>query len=113
MNKNKVKKVVLILIIIILVILSLRVFFKRNTSTTAIDYYDEIIRSMSYDEFGDTDSNVENTENVKFSSFFLRDLDGDGYAEKLKGTCKEICSSDVLYLELQVQTGGYLKNGKI
>ena len=33
-------------------------------------------------------------DNIKFSAYFLRDLDGDGYAEKLKGTCSKINTSD-------------------
>ena len=81
-------------------------------------------RAMSYAQFVDGDDKVyiEGTEgtdseqtvdNVKFSAFFLRDLDGDGYAEKLKGTCKEIGKEDTLYMEVNVQTAGYLKNGKI
>ena len=41
-------------------------------------------------EFEDGDEEIEGTNNVQFSAFFLRDLDGDGYAEKLKGSCKEI-----------------------
>ena len=47
----------------------------------------ELLRAMTYEQFEDGDENVEGTDNVKFSAFFLRDLDGDGYAEKIKGTC--------------------------
>ena len=39
---------------------------------------------MTYDQFEDGDENIEGTDNVKFSAFYLRDLDGDGYAEKIK-----------------------------
>ena len=84
----------------------------------------ENLRAMNYEEFieGDEKVYVSNTQgtdseqivdNVKFSTFFLRDLDGDGYAEKLKGTCKEIGKEDTLYMEIIVQTAGYLKDGKI
>jgi len=44
----------------------------------------ELARAMTYEQFEDGDEDIEGTDNVKFSAFFLRDLDGDGYAEKIK-----------------------------
>ena len=70
-------------------------------------------RAMTYGQYQDGDEAVDGTDNVKFNAFFLRDLDGDGYAEKLKGTCKEVGKEDTLYMEIIVQTEGKLKNGKI
>ena len=68
---------------------------------------------MTYGQYQDGDEAVDGTDNVKFNAFFLRDLNGDGYAEKLKGTCKEVGKEDTLYMEIIVQTAGKLKNGKI
>ena len=73
----------------------------------------ELARAMTYDQFVDGDENVEGTDYVKFSAFFLRDVNNDGYAEKIKGTCKQIGKEDTLYMEVNVQTEGMLKNGKI
>ena len=73
----------------------------------------ELGRAMNYEEFTDKDEDVEGTENVKFSAFFLRDINQDGYAEKIKGTCKEIGQEDTLYMEINVETAGMLKNAKI
>ena len=73
----------------------------------------ELARAMSYDQFVDGDDAVDGTDNVKFSAFFLRDINGDGNAEKIKGTCKQIGSEDTLYMEVNVQNGGVLKDGKI
>ena len=73
----------------------------------------ELGRAMNYEEFTDKDEEVEGTENVKFSAFFLRDINQDGYAEKIKGTCKEIGKEDTLYMEINVETAGMLKNAKI
>lgn len=42
----------------------------------------ELARAMTYDQFVDGDEAVNGTDNVKFSAFFLRDVNGDGYAEK-------------------------------
>ena len=73
----------------------------------------ELARAMTYDQFVDGDENIEGTDYVKFSAFFLRDVNNDGYAEKIKGTCKQIGKEDTLYMEVNVQTEGVLKNGKI
>ena len=48
----------------------------------------ELARAMTYEQFGDGADDVFSTDgetrvdNVKFSAFLLRDLNGDGYAEK-------------------------------
>ena len=84
----------------------------RDNNLTAIN--PEIARSMEYEQVQDGDENVEGTnDNVKFDAFFLRDLNGDGYAESIRGTCREIGEEDTLYMELNVQTNGYLENGVI
>ncbi len=72
----------------------------------------EILRSLNYEQVSEEEEKGEN-EYVKFLAFFTRDLDGDGYAEKLKGTCKNINSTDELFIELNVLTDGYFKNGQI
>ena len=61
----------------------------------------------------DEDANISNCEYVKFSSFFAKDLDGDGYAEKYDGVCNPLDKKQTLWFEINVQTDGTLKNGKI
>ena len=73
----------------------------------------ELTRAMTYDQFEDGDEAVEGTDNVKFSAFFLRDVNNDGNEEKIKGTCKQIGKEDTLYMEVNVQKDGILKNAKI
>ena len=73
----------------------------------------ELARAMTYDQFTDADSSVDGTDYVKFGAFFLRDINNDGYAEKIKGTCKQVGKEDTLYMELNVLTNGYLENGVI
>ena len=76
---------------------------KNNKLNKENQVYDpELARAMTYDQFEPGDDDIEGTDNVKFSAFFLRDLDGDGYAEKIKGTCKEIGKQDTLFLEINV-----------
>ena len=82
---------------------------KKNSSTPD----SELARAMTYDQFTDADSSVDGTDYVKFGAFFLRDINNDGYAEKIKGTCKQVGKEDTLYMELNVLTNGYLENGVI
>ena len=73
----------------------------------------ELAKAMTYPEVEEGENAIDGTNNVKFDAFFLRDLDGDGEAESIRGTSKEIGTSDTLYMELNVQKSGYLKDGKI
>ena len=73
----------------------------------------ELARAMEYEEVKDGDEALEETENVEFDAFFLRDINQDGYAESIRGTCKEMGQEDTLYMEINVKTAGYLKDGKI
>lgn len=68
---------------------------------------------MTYKRFTDEDSKIDNCDYVQFNAFFTRDLDQDGYAEKIAGTCKKIGEKDTLYMDINVLTQGYLKNGQI
>ena len=69
-------------------------------------------RALNYEQATDEGA-VEGTDFVKFSAVFLRDLNKDGVAEELLGTCKELGTSDDLYINLNVLTEGYLENAKI
>ena len=90
-------------------ILSKREITKENTFTPD----SELARAMTYDQFKDSDADISGTDYVKFGAFFLRDVNNDGYAEKIKGTCKKIGAEDTLYMELNILTNGYLEDGVI
>ena len=112
-SKGKVKRILIALLVILLIVSSIITIKQSIDKEVITNPNSELLRSMSYEQFVDGDENVEGTDNVKFSAFFLRDLDDDGYAEKLKGTCKEIGKQDTLYMEINVLTEGKLTNGKI
>ena len=64
--------------ILCLVILIMSVIIgKKRISSNAID--PELARAMKYEQFKEEDENVDGTDNVKFSAFFLRDINGDGF----------------------------------
>ena len=74
----------------------------------------EIARSMQYPQVNPGEEDVSETGgNVEFDAFFLRDLNGDGIAESIRGTCRNVKETDTLYMELKVQTNGRLENGVI
>ena len=88
--KSKFAKAVIIgilLYVVILIVLAALFLLSRReikNSTKNLNLDPELARAMTYDQFEDGDENIEGTDNVKFSAFYLRDLDGDGYAEKIK-----------------------------
>ena len=48
---------------------------------------------------------------VQFDAFFLRDLDNNGEADGVRGTCNKVGKQDTLYIELRQLTNGYIKDG--
>ena len=73
----------------------------------------ELAKAMTYDQVEEGDEVLDETVNVQFDAFFLRDINNDGYAEGIRGTSKQIGEEDTLYMELNVRTAGYLKDAKI
>ena len=118
-NKKNIRKTIVIvsivfIIALIAIIAAIQSLFKKDELNRLDQILNpELARAMTYAKYKDGDEDIEGTDNVKFSAFFLRDLDGDGYAEKIKGTCKNIGGTDTLYFEINVQTEGYLKDAKI
>ncbi len=97
---------------IVILIVAVSLFSVLKTSKSEQIANPELARAMEYGELTEKDEETQ-SENVRFSAYFARDLDGDGYAEKVKGTCKEVEGEDTLYMSLNVLGDGYLKNAKI
>ena len=89
-DKSKIAKAVIIgisfYVVILIALTALFLLSRREikNSTRNLNLDPELARAMTYEQFEDGDENIEGTDNVKFSAFYLRDLDGDGYAEKIK-----------------------------
>ena len=110
----KYKKITLIIAIVLVIVGVVSTLIYKNVEyARMLANNTELAKAMTYEEVKDGDENIEGTDNVKFDAFFLRDLNGDGYAESIRGTSKEIGKEDTLYMELNVQTAGYLKDAKI
>ena len=104
-----------IAIALVAVIIAIAIVSSKGEGTKKKNFTpdSELARAMTYDQFTDADASVNGTDYVKFGAFFLRDINNDGYAEKIKGTCKQVGKEDTLYMELNVLTNGYLENGVI
>ena len=118
LNAKQIRKFSLagIIFSIVLLIIVIGLFIMQNNINTSsseiVSSNPELARAMNYEQLTEEDAKTQ-SENVEFSSFFTRDLNGDGYAEKVKGTCKEVGTQDTLYMSLNVLEDGVLKNGKI
>lgn len=66
-----------------------------------------------YPRVKENESIVEECPNVEFDAFFDRDLDGDGYTERIHGSCIQIGKQDTIYMELKVNLEGELRNAQI
>ena len=109
--KNKKRVIMISAIMLIAILIAIVVIMQSFYNKTGIT--PELAKAMTYDQVEEGDKAVEGTDNVKFDAFFLRDINQDGYAESIRGTSKEIGKEDTLYMELNVQTAGYLKDAKI
>ena len=115
-NKTVLKGITLgsITILLFTILIGIFIITQKNERIRLYQSSPELSRAMNYHQISKEEKAVDETDgNVLFSAFFLRDITGDGYAEELEGTCKQIGDQDTLYMELNVQTEGYLKNGKI
>ena len=103
---------ILILCAIILSLICLNIRRHNKANIVAVQN-NEIRKAMTYNEITASNANVDNCDYVKFNSFFTRDLDGDGNAEKYDGTCNYIDQKPSLYFDISVVNEGKLENGKI
>ncbi len=110
--KNKEKTIAIFVAMLAIFCIGMLTMF-QNTKNGQNSMDPELSKAMTYAEVQKGEEAVEGTENVQFDAFFLRDIDNDGYAESIRGTSREIGKEDTLYMEINVQTAGYLKDGKI
>ena len=112
-NKAKViTSIIAMLTIISIVMLAIYHANETQKRRDLIAINPELARAMTYGELTEKDEETQ-SENVRFSVYFARDLNGDGYADRVKGTCKEVEGEDTLYMSLNVIEDGYLKDAKI
>ena len=118
MNNKKLKIFLIastMLLVVSLIVASLFTFRVKKMNDNIAEVNEEIRMSLKYTQVTNEDEfyKVEGTDYVKFGAYFTRDLNGDGIAEKLLGSCRELNQTDALFLDLNVLSNGSLKDGKI
>ena len=111
MKTKKFKRIIMIIGVIMILIALIPLCYK-NINNVIINNRPENKLAMTYPQV-QAGEEATNSQYVKFDSYFFKDLNGDGIADKVRGTCKEIGGSDTLYMELEVVENGYFKNGRI
>lgn len=114
MKKENTKKIIGIVTAVVAIASTVAGLLFTMRPNSIVDLNDpEIKQSMTYDQVQPGEENVSNSPYIQFDAFFLRDLDGDGYAEKIRGTCRAIDKTDTLYVNLNVLTNGDFVDGKL
>ena len=111
--KHKKQTAIISIAVIAVIVLAVTLIYQNVSQKGFGVITPELAKALTYDRVEEGEEAVEGTDNVKFDAFFLRDLNNDGYAEGVRGTSKQIGQEDTLYMELNVQTAGYLKDAKI
>lgn len=113
-KENLIKISISIIAIFVLCFMFFKVFrnisLKDNVATAVTKFNSD--GTIAYTELTDADTST-NCQYVKFSAYYLKDNNNDGYAEKYNGTCLSIGGTDTLYMDVNVLSNGKLKNGKI
>ena len=111
-KKKLIISVSTITILLIALVTALLISSQKETKLSDVNEL-EAKRYLAYNEITDADAIISNCEYVQFNSFFIRDVDGDGYAEKYDGTCNQLSKRATLYFDINVLTDGKLEGGKI
>jgi hypothetical protein len=113
LSKGTKKQFHISLIALVLTVIAVIAMVVVKTSNNQKVITADMIHSKEYETVKSEDEGFDNCEFVKFTAFFTKDLDGNGTAEKLLGSCTNLNSTDTLYMDINVLSQGYLKDGQI
>ena len=117
MENRKNKNFISNLVIVVLAIVALFVVTATKDKMVKKAAYlksPEILRSVNYEQVQPGDEKVEGCGNkVNFSAYFTKDIDGDGRAEKLYGSCQRIGDTSQLFIDVNIDGDGHIENGVI
>ena len=112
--KTKISSIIAVIILAIVAITAVVISRKKGTNHVAEITSPEILRSINYDQVQEGDEKIEECDNkVNFSAYFLKDINGDGRAEKLYGSCQQVGNRSELYIDVNVEGEGHIENGVI
>lgn len=122
MKKKKltnIRKIISTIVVLIMVSIIVSIYLIISSKKeNKIMLSPELERMQAYDDVKDGDNDIKDADGndistIKFDAFFLKDKNGDGIAESIRGTCNEVGSQETLYMNLSVAEEGHLTNGKI
>lgn len=116
--KNKKTRKILLLLAITIIAISMIIGIFYIIKKENIELTPEFLRTQAYDDVksGDEavyDKNDEKITAIEFDAFFLKDTNGDGNAESVRGTCNEIGKEANFFMELKVIEEGQVKDAMI
>ena len=109
-QKKKIISIMLFLFFFFCVSICVLILSSKNVQNRQFDINEEEIMKLLATRQENTE---ESGEDIDFKVFFLRDTDGDGYSEELSEVYRELGTTDTLFVDLNIKTQGYLKNGEI
>ena len=110
------RKIIISIFILLIILVSIvlgKLLIRPNNTSSEGYLSNEMNRYSSYNEVTDENGKIDGCDYVTFNAFFIRDVDGDGYAEKYDGTCNHLSKTANLYFDIDVLTNGTLKDGMI
>ena len=113
-EKFRIQKVSIIACIFLVILVSIGVILAKSRVKTEVIPKEELAKLLSYGQITDENEEYADENNrVIFSAFFPKDIDTDGYAEKVLGTCSNQNVAPTMYINIGVKSQGYLKDGLI
>ena len=114
--KNRVKSIFNFIFVILSILAMVIIANVKNETNKKLAYLNspEVLRSVNYPEVQPGDEKVDGCDNkVNFSAYFTKDIDGDGRAEKLYGSCQSIGSTSQLFIDVNIDGDGHIEDGVI
>lgn len=116
-KRNRITKIITIMVVMVSAIVGIYTVLNKK-KVSKIEMTSELQRTQSYEDVKDGDNLITDTDGndlsaVRFDAFFLKDKNGDGIADAIRGTCNEIGGQANLYMNLSVLEEGKLTDGKI
>lgn len=114
----KVRNLIIAIVAAIIAVVTIAVVKNNKVTTEEVAKTQineqELLRSINYDQVQEGDEKVDGCDNkVNFSAYFAKDIDGDGRAEKLYGSCQSVKSRSQLYIDVNVEGDGHIESGVI
>ena len=83
-TSNKKRTLITVGATLAVIVLAIILIFQSVNKTKISIMTPELAKAMTYDQVEEGDEVLDETANVQFDAFFLRDINNDGYAEGIR-----------------------------